>query len=147
MNEMQLLEIMSEADCNSETCFIDSKGKYRVLGWAKKVAEISFKAGQESTQDAKTASILLSKLKQAVKDVSEGKELDLPEEYFEVFSSIQNQAIAETAAIKEAESQARVERITLEIEPRIVALAILLPEQDSKSLRDWWQALKKQEGL
>ena len=50
-----------------------------------------------------TASILLSKLKQAVKDASDGKEIDLPEELFEVFSSIQNQAIAETAAIKEAE--------------------------------------------
>lgn len=48
MEAKELLELVDEADCNAETCFVNSKGQYQVMGWAKHLIEISFKAGQES---------------------------------------------------------------------------------------------------
>lgn len=38
---------------------------------------------------------LVARLKQAVRDAKDGKDIDLPEELYEVFCSIQNQAIIE----------------------------------------------------
>ncbi len=45
----------------------------------------------EARRTAKTQ--VITKLKQAVKDTRDGKDIDLPEELYEVFCSIQNQAI------------------------------------------------------
>ena len=47
MNAKDILDIIDEADCNVDICFIDSEGNWQPLGWAKKLIEISFRAGEE----------------------------------------------------------------------------------------------------
>jgi len=52
MEAKEIMDIIGEADCHSECCFIDSEGTYKPLGWARNLAEISFKAGQDSVFDS-----------------------------------------------------------------------------------------------
>ncbi len=47
MEAKDIIGIIDEADCNADTCFVDSTGNQRPLGWAKKLIEISFKAGED----------------------------------------------------------------------------------------------------
>ena len=47
MEWQDLMNIVDEADCNAEVCFTNSKEQRAVMGWAKTLIEISFKAGQE----------------------------------------------------------------------------------------------------
>ena len=44
---MNVLDIIEDADCNADTCFVDGEGKQQPLGWAKRLVEIAFKAGYE----------------------------------------------------------------------------------------------------
>ena len=46
MEAKELMNLIDDVDCHAEVCFTDSKGQRRALGWAQRLIEISFKAGQ-----------------------------------------------------------------------------------------------------
>ena len=47
MEAKDIMDIIDEADCNTDACFRNSFGSPQPLGWAKKLIEISFKAGED----------------------------------------------------------------------------------------------------
>ena len=51
MEDKRVLDIIDEADCNVETCFIASDKALRPLGWAQKLVEIAFKAGRQEVME------------------------------------------------------------------------------------------------
>ena len=47
MDTKMMMAIVEEVDCNPETCFLDSEGNYRVLGWAANLINFSFETGKQ----------------------------------------------------------------------------------------------------
>ena len=47
MEAKELQDLIDTADCNAEVNFTRTNGSQSVLGWARKLIEISFKAGYE----------------------------------------------------------------------------------------------------
>ena len=45
MKAEDIMDIIDDADCNADTCYVDSERKQQPLGWTTKLIEISFKAG------------------------------------------------------------------------------------------------------
>ena len=45
MKAEDIMNIIDDADCNADTCFVDSDGNQQPLGWTTKLIEVSFKAG------------------------------------------------------------------------------------------------------
>ncbi|KKL97433.1 hypothetical protein LCGC14_1834500 [marine sediment metagenome] len=45
MKAEDIMDIIDDADCNADTCFVDSDGNQQPLGWTTKLIEVSFKAG------------------------------------------------------------------------------------------------------
>lgn len=85
-------------------------------------------------QDTETASIKDARYKQAVKDDLEGKPLDLTEEEFELYASVQS-----AATIK---SEASMEALVEEITSNISTLIMGLPRRDMTALRAYLSSLK-----
>ena len=44
MESKKIMGIIEEADCNIETCFVDSKRYYAPLGWTKTLIETTWRA-------------------------------------------------------------------------------------------------------
>ena len=47
MEAKEYQEIINTADCNAEVNFVGADGELKVLGWAKQLIDVSYKAGLE----------------------------------------------------------------------------------------------------